>query len=281
MLPIRPLISCSFLLFGANALAAPGAQFECLLEPTQMVEIGSPVIGLLEKVHVRRSDRVARGQVLATLESRAETASAALAQYKSQMAAPTRTAESKVEFSKKKFLRKKDMSAKSFMSGQERDDAEGEMKQAEAELQLAAENRQLGKLEFQQQSSLLNLRTIRSPFNGVVVAQYLYPGEIVEPGGQKKSILKLAQLDPLQVHVVMPLAYFGKVKTGMSVNVTPELPVGGRYAGKVKIVDKLVDAASGTFAVFLEVPNPKLEVPAGVKCRAEFDLAPVAPTPKR
>lgn len=273
----RPSLSLSLLLLGTNAFAAAGPQYDCLLEPTQTVEIGSPVIGLLDKVHVRRGDRVAKGQVLATLESRAESASAALAQFKSQMAAPTRTAESKVEFSKKKFLRKKDMSAKNFMSGQERDDAEGEMKLAEAELQLATENRQLGKLEWQQQSSLLNLRTIRSPFNGVVANQYLFPGEIVEPGGQKKSILKLAQLDPLQVHVVLPLSAFGRVKPGMQASISPELPVGGRYAARVKLVDKLVDAASGSFAVFLEVPNPKLDIPAGVKCRAEFDFGTAAP----
>ena len=256
----------------ASASAAAGDQFDCLLEPTQTVDISSPVIGLLDKVHVRRGERIAKGQIVATLESRAESAATALAQYKSEMAAPTRTAQSKIEFSKRKFLRKRDMSAQNFMSGQERDEAESEMKLAEAELQLAQENRQMGKLEWQQQSSLLNLRTIRSPFNGVVVNQYLYPGEIVEPGGQKKSILRLAQLDPLRVHVVLPLSSFGKITPGMSVNVSPELPVGGRYAGRVTMIDKIVDAASGTFAVFLEVRNPKLDIPAGVKCRAEFPI---------
>jgi multidrug efflux pump subunit AcrA (membrane-fusion protein) len=143
---------------------------------------------------------------------------------------------------------------------------------AQAELQLAKENREMAKLEYQQQSSLLNLRTLRSPFNGVVVNQALYPGETVEPGGAKKGILKLAQLDPLRVHVILPFAVFGKVKPGMSVDVTPEAPVGGRYPGQVKIIDKVVDAASGTFGVFLEIANPKLEVPAGVKCRADFPI---------
>jgi hypothetical protein len=38
------------------------------------------------------------------------------------------------------------------------------------------------------------------------------------------------------------------------------------------VVDSLVDAASGTFGVFLAVPNPKLDIPTGVKCRAEFPM---------
>lgn len=274
MTPISlPLLSLTLLLAAAGACAAPLAQYDCLLEPNQTVDVSSPVIGLLDKVLVKRGQRVAKGQVLATLESRAESAAVALALHKSQMTAPTRTAESKIEFSKRKFQRRRDMSDKNLMSGQERDEAEGELKLAESELLMAGENRQMGKLEWQQQSSLLNLRTIRSPFDGVVANQYLYPGEIVEPGGQKKPILKLAQLDPLRVHVVLPLAAFGKVQPGMKVDVSPELPVGGRYAGRVTVIDKLVDAASGTFAVFLEVANPKLDIPAGVKCRAEFGFA--------
>jgi RND family efflux transporter MFP subunit len=275
-----PAFSISFLLTTLTPAAQAAATFDCLIEPTQTVEISSPVTGLLDKVHVQRGDKVTKGQVIATLESRAEAAATALARFKSEMVAPTKTAESKIEFSKRKFQRRRDMHDKNFMSGQERDEAESEMKLAESELQQAQENRHAAKLEWQQQSSLLNLRTIRSPFNGVVVNQFLYPGEVVEPGGQKKAILKLAQLDPLRVHVILPMAVFGKVKPGMEVGVGPEAPVGGRYTGKVKIIDKLVDAASGTFGVFLEIANPKLDVPAGVKCRAEFPIgadSPVSP----
>jgi multidrug resistance efflux pump len=37
--------------------------------------------------------------------------------------------------------------------------------------------------------------TIRSPVNGVVVERYLSPGEYIE----NQSVLKLAQIDPLNV----------------------------------------------------------------------------------
>lgn len=271
------LISFGFLtsIISTNVRAA--ATFDCLIEPMQTVDISSPVMGLLDKVHVRRGDKVTKGQIIATLESKAESAAAALARFKSEMVAPSKTAESKIEFSKRKYQRRRDMHSQNFMTAQERDEAESEMKLAEAELELAQENRQMAKLEWQQQSSLLNLRSIRSPFDGVVVNQMLYPGEVVEPSGQKKAILKLAQLDPLRVHVILPIPVFGKLKPGMNVNVNPEAPIGGQYVGKVKIVDKVVDAASGTFGVFLEIGNPKLEVPAGVKCRAEFPIGAEAP----
>src|SRR6266702_3657889 len=205
---------------GASLLAcvpAWSASFDCLIEPTQAIDVGSPVAGLLDKVYVRRGDRVAAGQVLATLESQAE--------------------------------------------------------QAAAELQVAKENKEVAHIEHKQQSGLLALRTIRSPFDGVVADQLLYPGEVVEPTGNKKTILKLAQLDPLRVHVILPMAAFRKVSLGMTAQVYPEMPIGGSYSAKVKIVDKLIDAASGTFAAFLEMRNPRLSIPVGVKCKAEFPIA--------
>ena len=246
------------------------AKHECLIEPTQTVEIRSPVVGLLERVHVKRGDRVSKGQVIATLESSAERASADLARFKSEMTGPVLAAESKIEFSKRKFQRRRDMHAEKLMSGQDKDEAENELKLAESELHLAKENKQLARIEWQQQSSLLHLRTIRSPFDGVVADQVLYPGEVVEPGTDNKPILKLAQIDPLRVHVILPIAQFNKIKVGMTAQIIPESPVSGKYFGRVKLVDRVIDAASGTFVLFVELPNPKHEIPAGIKCRAEF-----------
>lgn len=268
--PLKYLTCLLATLAYSNAQSA--AVFDCLIEPTQTVDIKSPVVGLLDKVTVRRGDTVHKGQELAYLESTTDTAATALALYKSEMTAPTVTAENKIEFAKRKFQRRQEMHVENFMSAQEVDEAESELKLAESELKMANENKELAKLEWQQQSSLLNLRTIRSPFDGVVVEQNIYPGEVVEPGGQKENILKLAQLNPLRVYVILPTTAFGKITTGMHVNVTPELPVGGNYRGNVKIIDRIVDAASGTFGVFLEVANPKLTVPAGVKCKADFPI---------
>lgn len=270
---LRASLLC-LLIVPAIPAAQAAAMYDCLIEPTQTVDVSSPVVGLLEKVHVRRGDKVRKGQLIANLESTAETAAADLARYKSELVAPTQTAESKIEFAKRKFERRKDMHAEKFMSEQEVDEAENELKLAQSELKMARENREIAKLEWRQQSSLLELRTIRSPFDGIVVDQNIYPGEVVEPSGQKKNILKLAQLNPLRVYVIMPMSAFGKVRSGMKVGVDPELPVGGRYSGRVVIIDRIVDAASGTFGVFLEVPNPKMDVPAGVKCKAEFPFEP-------
>lgn len=273
---IMSVLCPRFLRFGgiialiAVMLVSPVWATDCLIEPNQVVELASPVVGLLDKVMVKRADRIKKGQVLATLESRAEAYAAQLSRFKSEQVGPTKLAENKIEFSKRKFNRRQAMTREKLMSAQDSDDAEAELRLAEAELKVAQENRQIAKLEFGQQSSLLNLRTLRSPFDGVVVDQMAFPGEVVEPGSNKKAVLKLAQLDPLRIRAVLPRNVFGKIAVGMSIEVLPEIPPRGRYTAKVMSVDRLIDAASGTFVVLLEMANPKLEIPAGVKCRASF-----------
>jgi len=219
---------------------------------------------------VRRGDRVAQGQVLAVLESRAESAATELARLKSEARGPLQAARDKVEFAQRKYQRRSEMAAQKLGSEQDRDDAGAELAQARAELLLAQESLQQAKQEYQQQSSMLNLRTVRSPFHGVVVDQMLYPGEIVDSSGSKRAILKLAQLDPLRVRVIVPLKYFGSVKPGARFEIVPELGAQGAQSATVRTVDRLVDAASGTFVVIAEMPNRQLDVPAGVRCKARF-----------
>lgn len=250
--------------------APPPSTYDCLIEPAQTVELGTPVTGMVDKVLVQRGDRVKRGQVLAVLESHAEQAAADLAHYKSQLAGPSQMAEAKIEFADRKFARRRDMAAEKLMSPQDRDDAEAELRTAKAELQTAKENREVSRLEFNQQSAQLALRTIRSPFDGVVVDQMIWPGETVEPGATKHAILKVARVDPLRVRVVMPMRAFGEPKLGAMVRVTSEVQPDKPYSARVANIDRVIDAASGTFVVLLDLSNSALDLPSGVKCKAQF-----------
>ncbi|MGO1069155.1 efflux RND transporter periplasmic adaptor subunit [Lysobacter sp. CA199] len=246
------------------------AAYNCLIEPAQSVELGTPVGGVLERVEVRRGDRVRRGQLVASLDSRAERAAAELALYKSQLAAPAQLAQSKIDASRLKYDRRKGMVSEGLMASQEADNARAELEQAQAELKSAEEERKLARLEHAHQTSQMSLRTIHSPFDGVVVDQMMWPGEVVEPGSSKHAIVKIAKLDPLRVRVVLPMRAFGEPTLGMTATVVPEILPGTVYRAKVASVDRIIDAASGTFVVFLDLPNPKLDTPSGVKCKAAF-----------
>ena len=140
--------------------------------------------------------------------------------------------------------------------------AQGSVQHAQAELT----NRRLADLELQRTTAEVALRTIKSPVNGVVVERFMHPGEFPK----QEKILKIAQINPLRVEAYAPVAMLGKITVGMAAHVKPEPPLTGEYSAKVTVVDRVVDAASGTFGVRLELPNPDLKLPAGLKCSVRF-----------
>jgi RND family efflux transporter MFP subunit len=264
----------------AGLLVVPAAAlangFECLIEPTQVVEIRSSVEGLIDKIHVQRGDDVQKGQALVELESSAERSTVEAARYRSKMEGRLASARTRLEYATKKLERSNDLNRKQYIAAQARDEAETEKRLAESELKDATENRELAEREYRHAVDVLNLRTLRSPFAGVVVDRQLNPGDVAESGGSRKPILKLAKIDPLKVEVILPMEAYGKVEVGMTGAVTPE-SIGGRYTATVKVVDRVLDAASGTFGVRLEMSNPKGAVPGGVRCQVEFAALKVLP----
>ena len=250
-------------------LAAAANPFECLIEPNQTVDLRSSVEGLIEKVHVQRGDRVKAGQVLVQLESAAEASAVQLAKARSEAQGRLSSAQNRLDYAQKKLERSTQLQAQAFVSAQARDEAEAEKRILESELRQAREDRDHAAYEYRHAQDLLNRRTLRSPFNGVVLDRMLNPGDLAEAGTGRKPILKLVQVEPLRVEVVLPLAAYGKLKTRTSAEVVPE-GIGGSYTATIAVIDSVFDTASGTFGVRLELPNAGGKVPAGIRCRVEF-----------
>lgn len=248
---------------------AQAASFECLIEPWQVVEVRSPVEGLIEKVAVQRGDAVYKGQLLVQLQSAAERSAVDSARYRSEMEGRASSARHRLEFADKKLKRAIELSEEKFVAIQAKDEAEAEWRLAESDLKDAVENLELAKIEHRRAKDLLDLRTLKSPFNGVVVERMLNVGDIAEAGTGRKPILKIAQIDPLRVEVLLPMESFRKVQIGTQVGVTAE-GISGNHSATVRVVDRVADAASGTIGVRLELPNPGGKLPAGLRCQVEF-----------
>lgn len=257
-------LACLAVPFGARAKT-----FECLIQPAQVIELRSPTEGLIAKVRVQRGDPVKAGEALVELESSAERSAVAAAEFRSKMTGRISAAQERVEYATKKLDRARELQKQHFVAAQAHDDALAEKRVAESELEDARENQQLAKLEYRHAVDLLNLRILRSPFDGVVMDRMLNPGDLAQSGTDSKPILKLAEIDPLRVEVVLPVEYFGKLHLGMNGEVMPE-GLDGRNRATVKIIDRVFDAASGTFGVRLELPNPHGAVPGGIRCQVDF-----------
>lgn len=264
------------LLLGASLPVLAGAQtagpgHACLIEPMQRIELRSPVEGRIAAIHVERGAEVRKGQILVELDTGAERAAFEGAKFRSVMEGQLRSAHSRLESAKEKFQRRDELLKEKYIANQDRDDALAELRVAEANLVEAKDNQRLAAIEQQRLAELVEQRRLRSPFSGVVTERLQGVGEVAQAGESARAILRLAQTQPLRVEVVLPVAMYGKVKVGTKATVEAEPPLSGRYQATVSIVDRVVDSASGTFGVRLELPNPKGNIPAGVKCRTRFD----------
>jgi RND family efflux transporter MFP subunit len=227
-----------FLALSSTLVQSAEWSLSCLLEPSLDISVGTPLDGVLEQTLVDRGDTVRAGQVIARLSANVEKATV---DYHA----------AKAEFGERKLKRNEELKKNEMISPQEADE-------------MATEHR-LAQLELKQKREELNLRTIQSPIDGVVVERFHYTGDLV----RQEKIMRLAQIDPLFVSIVLPAQYFGKIQIGQTYKVTAEL-LDGQYEGKVSQIDKVIDPASATFRARLKLANPGHKLPSGLRCHVEF-----------
>lgn len=254
-------------------LAASGpvlaGEHDCVLEPRMTVDVRAPVEGLIEQVFVDRGDRIRAGQTLLVLDSGLEKANFEQAKYRATMVGAVKSGESRVEYAAVKLTRREKLADGQFVSLQDRDEAAAEKRLAEAELVQARENQRVAVLEQVRAAEQLRLRTIKSPFNGVVTERMAHPGDLADNRDIRKPLLRIADVSVLHVEALLPVAAYRKLQPGQTLEVLPDAPVGGKLSARVKTLDPVIDVGSGTFRVRLELPNADLRLPAGLTCRVE------------
>lgn len=240
--------------------------FDCIIEPNQMVELGSPVPGVIDEMLVDRGDKVAKGQLVARLKSDLEQAAVNLAQAQANYNAEVASAKAQHDFAARKADRTEELFAKKAVPFHVKDEADTEQVLAAMELQQARQNHHIARLQLAHAEQNLRLRSMISPIDGVVMERRMSPGERIED----QPAMVLAEIDPLRVEVIIPVEYLGSIEPGMQALIVPEVPKDQQYRGAVSLVDPVADAASGTFGVRVELPNPKGTIAAGVGCRVSF-----------
>jgi membrane fusion protein, heavy metal efflux system len=254
----------------ANKSPAPLA---CLIEPSRIVNVGSPVVGVLDTVAVERGDTVKVGQLLASLKRDVERANAGAARSRSEAQAELRAAQSAADLAQAKFDRAQELRQQNFISDIALEQARSEADVAKRRVDAAREQQLASTQDAHTALSQLKLRELSATVDGVVMDRYLNPGERVDD----RPILRIAQLNPLRVELILPLAALGSLSEGDKVAVWPEYPGASKTVATVERVDRIVDAASRTYRARLALPNPGNRIVAGVRCKADLASASAAP----
>lgn len=214
----------------------------CMLEPSKRVEVSSPIASVIEEIQVTRGQKINKGQLLFKLHSGIESASVGLAAAKS-------------EFAQRNAQRNAELFGDDLLSSHERDEIETEKLIAAMELKVKQEE--------------LAMRTVYSPVDGVVIDRHNNVGEYVST----KPVLEVAVLDPLFVDVLMPFERFRDFTKEQLLDVILPAPINSQHTAKITIIDPIIDSASGTFRMRLELANQNYTIPAGVACKLKTTTA--------
>ncbi len=243
-----------------------GASFDCMILPSEVVEVGSAITGRIEEITVERSDYVEAGQVVARLESSVEQAAVNVASARAARRDELNSRQVSLDLGERRSARARELFGNNSLSLDVREEAETNARLAAVELERAEENRNISLLQLEEARAALSLRTIRTPISGFVVERLMAPGEVVD----EETVMSIAQIDPLHVEVILPSHMFNRIQPGDRAEITPEALLDGVQTAEVVIVDKLIDGASGTFGARLLLPNPDHEMPAGLRCSVSF-----------
>ncbi|KYF54472.1 hypothetical protein BE08_35930, partial [Sorangium cellulosum] len=185
--------------------AHPG--FIGVLLAHRSVDLAARNEGRLRAVHVRLGDRVAAGDLLATLDLqtlRSDTAIAAAALRGAEVAL-SRAREELAE-AEERHRRAQALAAEGLASGEDLSAAEHKTAMARLQVDAAAAELREKRARVGQLRGVQADTEIRAPFAGRVVARYAEPGESV---GSTVPILRLISDDGLLVRFAVPEEHRG------------------------------------------------------------------------
>ncbi|WP_269930481.1 efflux RND transporter periplasmic adaptor subunit [Aminobacter sp. HY435] len=266
---MKPVFAAALLLSQAvSAAHAESRIFDCVAEPAQRVAVGSPVTGLLASVRVGRGDEVKRGEELARLESTVEEANVALATAQANARENLESQRTRLDLAEANLDRSLKLVNSGTVTQSKIDELQAIVAIARRDLVTEELRLKVAAIELERQKALLARQSIKSPIDGVVVEQNLRAGEFVR---QDSAIMTVAQTNPLHVEAYVPTELWGKITKGSHGTVSLDHPAGTRIDAEVTVVDRIFDAASGTFSIRLALPNADAMIPAGQRCKVSFE----------
>jgi RND family efflux transporter MFP subunit len=127
-------------------------------------------------------------------------------------------------------------------------------------LRVAQANPEWEKIRQSFLNAQLEFTEIRSPFAGTITEQFLYPGDMAQPGS---PIFTVMDLSVAVARAQVPESEIAGVSAGKAcVFENPDRP-GTKAGGRVSVVNQAVDPARRTVEVWCEIPNARPSLRAG------------------
>ncbi len=219
------------------------------LKSPEEVTISPKKAGIISQILVKEGDPVQRGQVLVQLDEvdarlQVERAEARL-----------REAEASLETNRNTLSRYKPLLESKVISQQTFDDLSLKVKLDEARLALAKSEWNLAK------QNLLDHQIV-SPIEGIVNLKIASIGEHVNVA-PKDEILKIVQMDPLELEFYVPESWAGRIQRGSNIQFTVKAYSQERYSATLQFISPTADPNTRNVKMKARVANPRHRLKPG------------------
>jgi membrane fusion protein (multidrug efflux system) len=224
--------------------------------------------GRLQELSVRLGDRVSRGQRLAKIEDfeiveqvkQAEAAQEVSQATIRQREADLQLAETNVERSRSLFERQ-------LLPKQTLDDNEARYQAALAQLDLARAQTQQSKARLDELRINLANTVITSPVNGFVAKRNVDPGAFVSQNTPVADVVDIARVRLVANVVEKDLK---ELESGNETRVQVDAYPGETFSGRIARVSPVLDPATRTAPIEIEIPNPTFRLKPGMYARVSI-----------
>ena len=203
-----------------NALTAVGS-----LRSDETVIVRPEIAGRIAQIQFKEGERLAKGAVLVKLDD-------------SVQQADLDKARANLTLARTKFERSVDLRNKGFISSQALEEAENNLKVAQADAELM--------------QARISKATIHAPFAGTIGLRLVSIGDYVKEG---QDLVNLESLDPLKVDVRVPELALSQVKDGQSLQIALDALPDKVYDGRIVAINPLIDANGRSIVIRAQVPN--------------------------
>lgn len=234
------------------------------------VDATPKINGRLQSVAVKLGDRVTLGQQLARIEDSEISEQVKQAEAALEVAKATvRQRDADLGFATTNLERTRNLSDRQLVSRQALDDAEARQQAAAAQLDLA--RAQLAQSLARVEELRINLANtiIGSPVTGYVGKRTLDPGAWVTPNTSFISVVDISTVRLVANVIEKDLR---RVLAGMAADVEVDAYPGEQFVGRVARVAPVLDPATRTAQIEVEITNPRSRLKPGMYAKVHFTV---------
>ncbi len=232
------------------------------------VEIAPKVSGRIQTIAVRLGDPVKRGQVLARVED--EEVREQVKQAEASFAVSTATVrerEADLKFAETNLERSRSLYNRQLLPRQTLDDAEARHQASAAQLDLARAQFAVARSRLEELRIVLSNTSILSPVDGFVGKRMVDPGAFV---GQSSPVLSVVDIHLVRMVANVVERDLRRISPGLLAEVEVDAFPKEIFHGRVARIAPVLDPATRTAEMEVEIPNPGYRLKPGMYARVRF-----------